>query len=316
MTALPRELRPMLATSGRLPADDDRWAYEVKWDGVRLLAFVDAGQLRLVSRNGNDVSGGYPELQGLSQVVDGVLLDGELVALTPQGRPDFGLLQARMHVRGPSKQLVSATPVTFMAFDVLHHDGRSLLELPYDDRRATLDSLGLAGAAWQVPPAFVGDGTAVSRATLAQGLEGVVAKLRTSRYEQGRRSDSWVKHKHQTRTSAVIVGWQPGAGSRAGGLGSLLLAVNGPACLIFAGHVGTGFSDATLRQLADRLAPLRRDTAPLDDVPRGQARTAVWVEPLLVCEVEHTEWTREGRLRHPSFKGLRDDVDPRAVVHE
>lgn len=306
----------MLATSGPLPADDDRWAYEVKWDGVRVLALVEAGQVRLVSRNGNDVSGGYPELLAMSGALDGVLLDGEIVALTPEGRPDFGLLQARMHVRGPSARLQATTPVTFMAFDLLHHQGRSLVDLPYDDRRASLEALGLAGASWQVPPAFVGEGAAVSEATRVQGMEGVVAKLRTSRYEPGRRSDCWVKHKHLTRTSAVVVGWKPGSGGREGRLGSLLLAVQEPGRLVFAGHVGTGFSEATLRLLAGRLAPLRRDTPPLDDVPREHARTAVWVEPDLVCEVEFTEWTRDGRLRHPSYKGLRDDVDPDTVVRE
>ena len=143
-----------------------------------------------------------------------------------------------------------------------------------------------------------------------------MAKLRASRYVPGRRSDHWVKVKHVRRTSAVVVGWKPGEGGRAGRLGSLLLGVVQDARLVFAGHVGTGFSAATLALLGDRLAPLRRGTPPLADVPHEHARHAVWVEPVLVCDVEFSEWTASGRLRHPSYKGLRDDVDPGAVVRE
>jgi bifunctional non-homologous end joining protein LigD len=205
--------------------------------------------------------------------------------------------------------------VTLLVFDLLHLGDRPLLSEPYDARRALLDDLGLAAERWQVPPAFPGDGQAVLDATRAQGMEGVVAKRRDSRYDPGRRSDCWVKVKHVRRTSAVVVGWKPGDGGRAGRLGSLLLGVHlADGGLTFAGHVGTGFTAATLRALGDRLAPLRRDTAPLPDVPREHARTAVWVEPVLVCDVDFAEWTREGRLRHPSYKGLRDDVDPREVV--
>jgi bifunctional non-homologous end joining protein LigD len=169
---------------------------------------------------------------------------------------------------------------------------------------------------WQVPPAFPADGEAVLAATLAQGMEGVVAKRRDSRYEPGRRSDCWVKVKHVRRTSAVVVGWKPGEGGRAGRIGSLLLAVPHDDGWAFAGHVGTGFSAATLRALGDRLEPLQRPAPVLDDVPREHARHAVWVEPELVCEVDYTEWTREGRLRHPSYKGLREDLDPRSVVRQ
>jgi bifunctional non-homologous end joining protein LigD len=151
-------------------------------------------------------------------------------------------------------------------------------------------------------------------ATKAQGLEGVVAKRRDSRYEPGRRSDCWVKVKHIQRTSAVVVGWKPGEGGRAGRIGSLLLAVPEGDGWSFAGHVGTGFTASTLRMLAERLEPLRVQAPVLDDVPREHARQAVWVEPALVCDVDYTQWTREGRLRHPSYKGLRDDVEPRDVV--
>jgi bifunctional non-homologous end joining protein LigD len=316
----------MLATSGALPPDDGAWAYEVKWDGVRALVAVEDGSLRLTSRNGNDVTASYPELAGLTAALGRrpALLDGEVVAFH-DGRSDFGRLQSRMHVGRPPAALLRATPVTLLLFDVLHLDGRALLDEPYDLRRSALASLGLddaqgdgapgAESRWQVPPAFLADGQAVLDATRAQGLEGVVAKRRDSRYLPGRRSDCWRKVKHVRTTSAVIAGWKPGGGARSGRIGSLLLGVAGPAGLEYAGHVGTGFSDATLAQLAELLAPLRRATPPFAAaVPREHARTAVWVEPALVCDVDYTEWTRDGRLRHPSYKGLRDDVDPGRVT--
>ena len=204
-----------------------------------------------------------------------------------------------------------------LLFDVLHLDGAALLDRSYDGRRAVLEGLGLQGDAWSVPPAFLGGGPAVLEATRAQGLEGVVAKRRTSAYLPGRRSDDWRKLKHVRRTSAVVAGWKPGEGGRAGRIGSLLLGQHGPDGLEFAGHVGTGFSAATLAMLGTRLEPLRRDAPPYGTaVPREHARTAVWVEPVVVVEVEYTEWTRDGRLRHPSYKGLRDDVPAEDVVRE
>jgi bifunctional non-homologous end joining protein LigD len=313
---LPRGLAPMLATAGGLPRDDARWTAEVKWDGVRVLAAVEQGALRLTSRNGNDVTAAYPELQGPAAGREPLLLDGEVVAMSG-GRSDFGLLQSRMHVARPSPSLVQATPVTLVVFDVLHVGSSSLLDAPLAERRGVLDGLGLEGGTWSVPPTFPGAATALHAATRAQGLEGVVVKRLDSRYEPGRRSDCWVKVKHLQRQSAVVGGWKPGEGGRAGRIGSLLLGVQGEDGLVFAGHVGTGFSAAVLRHLGDVLGPLRRQTPPFaGEVPREHARTAVWVEPRLVCDVELTAWTREGRLRHPSYKGLRDDLDPGEVVRE
>lgn len=304
----------MLATAGVLPPDDPAWSYEVKWDGVRVLAAVQGAGVVLTSRAGNDVTGGYPELQALAEATGPVLLDGEVVALSPEGVPDFGRLQGRMHVRSPSAALQAATPVTFVVFDLLHQGARSTLALPYEQRRTRLEALGLVGPHWQVPAAFPGEGAVLSEATRAQGLEGVVAKRRDSPYTPGRRSPLWVKAKHLQRTSAVVVGVKPGQGGRTGRVGSLLLAVVQGDALVFAGHVGTGFSAAALALLGERLAPLRRDAPALDDVPPEHARHAVWVEPVLVVDVEHTAWTSTGRLRHPSYKGLRDDLDPGAVT--
>ena len=311
----------MLATTGPLPPDDDAWAFEVKWDGVRVLAAVEDGAVRLTSRAGNDVTGGYPELQALAGAVDGpALLDGEVVAFDERGRSDFGLLQGRMHVRAPRPDLLRAVPVQLVLFDVLAAP-TSLLDAPYAERRGRLEAMGLQGPAWQTSPSFPRDGSAVFAATQAQGLEGVVAKRVASRYEPGRRSDCWVKVKHLKRQSAVVVGWKPGEGGRAGRLGSLLLAVHAEpsaaeaGALVFAGHVGTGFTQAELRRLGDLLLPLQRPSAPCE-VPREHARHAVWVEPVLVADVELTAWTRDGRLRHPSYKGLRDDLDPGQVVRD
>ncbi|HVM27717.1 MAG TPA: non-homologous end-joining DNA ligase [Mycobacteriales bacterium] len=316
-SSLPRGLVPMLAGTGPLPPDDERWSFEVKWDGVRVLAAAEHGRLRLTSRNGNDVTAAYPELAGLAAQLDtAALLDGEVVAFSG-GRPDFGVLQSRMHARRPPPALLREVPVTLMLFDVLHLGDRSLLDAGYDERRAALLALGLEGPHWSVPAAFPGTGRAVFEATLAQGMEGVVAKRRDSRYEPGRRSDCWVKVKHLKRQSTVVAGWKPGEGGRSGRVGSLLLGVQGDDGLVFAGHVGTGFSAPVLRMLGERLAPLRRETSPFaSDVPREHARTAVWVEPRLVCDVEFTAWTRDGRLRHPSYKGLREDLDPAHVVVE
>lgn len=319
---LPGRMVPMLARAGPLPPDDGTWALEMKWDGVRALAYAGNGAVRLVSRTGGDVTPAYPELHGLGAALAGrqALLDGEIVVLGAGGWPDFEALQERIHVRSPlaARQLSASRPVTYLAFDLLQLDGQPLLEAPYRQRRALLESLGLDGRHWQTPPSFTGaaggDVLAVSR---QHGLEGVVAKRLDSRYEPGRRSGSWIKIKNLRHQEAVIGGWQPGEGGRAGQLGSLLVGVQEPAGLAFAGHVGTGFSQQTLAMLGRRLAPLRRATSPFaTPVPPAQARTAVWAEPQLVIEVTFTGWTRAGRLRAPSYRGLRPDKDPAGVVRE
>jgi bifunctional non-homologous end joining protein LigD len=305
---LPTGLSPMLASHGQLPVGD-AWAYEVKWDGVRALVAVEGGTVRATSRNGNDITGGYPELLGLTG--PDRLLDGELVAFV-DGRPDFGALQSRMHVRSPRRQLVEATPVTFLPFDVLHVEDSSLLGLSYDERREVLEQLHPG-----VPAAFHGGGDVLLASTKEQGLEGVVAKRRDSTYVPGRRSDAWVKVKHVNRQSAVVCGWKEGAGGRSGMLGSLLLGVHSPDGLVFAGSVGTGFTAATLRQVAALLEPLSRKGSPYDgEVPAPEARIAHWVDPVLVVDVEFTAWTKDGRLRHPSYKGLRPDLEAREVTRD
>jgi bifunctional non-homologous end joining protein LigD len=319
---LPRLIRPMLATAGTLPdaADEHRWAFEMKWDGVRAVTYVEGGAVRLMTRNDRDVSATYPELAGLADAVGAhrVVLDGEIVAFDPAGRPSFGELQARMHVQHPSRALLDRTPVSLLVFDLLHVDDTSLLREPYDDRRAAVQALELDGARWATPPAFGGDADAAMSVSRERGLEGVLAKRRDSGYVPGRRSRDWLKAKHSRMQEVVVCGWKPGEGNRAGRIGSLLVGVHDEAGrLVYAGHVGTGFTVAVLTDLAARLRPLERKTSPFaDEVPRAHAKDAHWVRPSLVGEVRFGEWTRDGRLRHPVWRGLRDDKSADDVVPE
>jgi bifunctional non-homologous end joining protein LigD len=315
-------VRPMLASPGALPPpeQEQRWAFEMKWDGVRAVVYLDRGDLRVLTRNDREVAATYPELAGLAhQVRDRrMIVDGEVVAFDEAGRPSFGELQARMHVRAPGRALLDRVPVSLLVFDLLHVDGTSLVGTPYDERRAALESLDLAGDRWAVPPAFDGQGAEALAASQAQGLEGVLAKRHDSIYLPGRRSPHWIKVKHVRMQEVVVGGWSPGAGRRQGGIGSLLLGVpDQDGRLVYAGHVGTGFSDRVLADLGTRLRAAERSTSPFaDEVPRAHAKDAHWVTPRLVGEVTFSEWTRDGRMRHPSWRGLRPDKDPQDVRRE
>jgi len=318
---LPERLTPMLATLGTLPKDEDEWAFEMKWDGVRALMRVDGGRITLTSRNDKDMTASYPELRGLGEQLGATqaLLDGEIVAFDERGRPDFGRLQQRMHVASAAtaKRLAAGTPVVFLAFDLLHLDGRPLLDVPYSQRRELLAGLHLDGRAWQTPPAFTGTGAEAVRASQEHGLEGVVAKRTGSRYLPGRRSGDWVKVKNIRTQEVVIGGWRPGKGRRGGTIGSLLLGVPGADGLRYVGQVGTGFTDSMLAELQTRLGRLARKTSPFrPEIPRADARDAHWVTPKLVGEVVFGEWTGSGRLRHPSWRGLRPDKGADQVVPE
>jgi bifunctional non-homologous end joining protein LigD len=318
----PDALRPMLATAGTLPVRDADWAFEMKWDGIRALAFVAGGEVRLVSRSGRDISQVYPELAGLAGAIDAqdAVLDGEIVAFGDHEWPEFEALQQRMNISSAAQARVLAAqvPVSYLAFDVLWLHGKPLLDQPYTARRDRLDRLGLDGGSWQAPPSFRGEaGADVQAVSRQHHLEGVVAKRLRSRYEPGRRSPSWLKIKNIRRQEVVVGGWKPGEGGRAGGIGSLLVCVHHGGVLVYSGHVGTGFTQETLRMLADKLAPLRRPTSPFGtEVPAADARAAHWVEPVLVAEIAFSDWTRSGRLRAPSYKGLRDDKDATEVVRE
>jgi bifunctional non-homologous end joining protein LigD len=317
MAVLPRLVRPMLATLRRdLPADQDRYGWEFKWDGVRAIAYVSGDEVRLVSRNDKEMAASYPELAVLtSRVRAPVILDGEIVALRA-GRPDFGVLQSRMHVRRPTTRLIDSAPVHLYLFDLLYHGPDSLLELPYTERRARLEDLGLNADPVQTPPWFR-DAGAVLAVSLQHDLEGVVGKPLASRYHPGRRRD-WIKLKNIRHQEVIICGWQPGQGRRANTIGSLLIGVYyDDGRLRYAGHVGTGFTGAALRELMRQLGALQRDTSPFSTpVPPRYARGAHWVEPRLVGEVAFTEWTGDRSMRNPSWRGLRSGKSPQEVHRE
>ncbi|SCL31673.1 bifunctional non-homologous end joining protein LigD [Micromonospora rhizosphaerae] len=313
---MPTLVPPMLATSGALPGGSG-WGYEFKWDGVRAIAYVADG-VRLLSRNDRDVTRAYPELGELAELLAGrrAVLDGEIVALDANDRPSFSALQHRMHVRAPSAALVAKTPVRLYLFDLLHLDGRDLTPRPYAERRTALEELALSGQSVDTPPHWTGDaGRDLATAAADLGLEGVVAKQLGSPYEPGRRSPAWVKVPLNDTIEVIVGGYKPGAGRRAGTIGSLLLGMYDPhRKLTYIGHVGTGFTQTVLRDLQERLNPLRRADSPFDSpVPREHARHAVWVDPVLVGDVTFRSWTADRRLRHPSWKGLRSDRDPAEI---
>jgi bifunctional non-homologous end joining protein LigD len=245
------------------------------------------------------------------------VLDGEIVAFDDRGRPSFERLQKRMNVSSPAsvRRLAASTPVVYAAFDLLYLDGHALMSRPYAERRAALDELGIGARGWRVPAAHPGRGAQLLAATREQGLEGVVAKRLDSRYEPGRRTGAWIKVKNTRRQELVIGGWLPGEGRRAERIGALLMGYYEGDAFRYAGRVGTGFTERTLDALARSLSPLRVPASPFTDAPR-LPREAVFVDPRVVAEVEFVEWTREGVMRAPSFKGLREDKDAREVVLE
>ncbi len=319
--APPTDLAPMLCTAGPLPGDDDGWAYEFKWDGERVVAVIDGGRIRLTSRNGRDITGTYPELSALAEHMGSrpMVLDGEVVAYDGT-RPSFGLLQKRMGIadRARALRLSREVPVTFLVFDVMYLDGHRTTSLPYDERRRLVESLGLKGPSWQTPPSFSDvSGADVLRVSGEHGLEGVVAKRRNSTYQPGRRSPDWLKVKHVRIQEVVVGGWTAGTGHRSASIGALLLGIPGAEGLEYVGKVGTGFSDESLAGLARLLKPLSRKTSPFTPhVPKAQAAAARWVTPSVVGEVQFSEWTKDNRLRHPSWRGLRPDKSATDVVRE
>ncbi|GAA4208406.1 non-homologous end-joining DNA ligase [Microbispora amethystogenes] len=315
--AVPYPVEPMLAVAGELPRNPGDYALEVKWDGIRALAYVDGGVVRVTGRHGADFTSRYPEIAAAMAPLAGhrAVVDGEVVVFDHEGRPSFARLQRRMHVTDPAgAHVLGLLPASYLPFDLLHLDGHTLLDLPYRDRRALLDSLGLGA-----PPSFPCEPEVVE-ATRRQGLEGVVAKRLDSPYLPGRRTDWWIKVKNLRTTEVVVGGWRPGKGRRAGGVGSLLLGVYGgppPGALLFAGHVGTGFTDAVLDDIRGLIEPLEIGQSPFSGgLPREISRNARWLRPEVVGEVAFSMWTRDGRLRNPVWRGVRVDKIPAEVRRE
>ncbi len=308
-------MRPMLATVGTTVPVGSAWAHEVKWDGMRILADVREGQLRMYSRVENEVTVSYPELAPLADLYDDMLLDGEVVALH-DGRPSFGALADRIHVKDRRRaEILSTTrPVTFMIFDLLRLYGQDLTGQPLSARRELLEKLDLTGPHVQVPPVY-DDGEQLYAATREQGLEGMVSKRLTSAYLPGRRSADWVKLPHRKTVSAVVGGWRPEKTNDSGRLGAVLLGLpDGGGGWRFAGRMGSGIAGRAATQLAEALAPLTRSTSPFsDEVPRLDRLGATWVEPCLVVEARTLELTRDHRLRQPAYLGIRSDLTPDEV---
>jgi bifunctional non-homologous end joining protein LigD len=288
----------MKATLGTLPTDEERWAYEIKWDGYRTLAFVDGTSVRLQSTNLLDVTGKYPELASLAAAVhaETVILDGELVVLDDDGQPRFELMQR--HDR----------EAALYVFDVLRVDEHDTTGLPYEDRRRLLDQLVERGDNWLVPAHRVGGGGDLLAATGEQHLEGIMAKRLGSIYVPGKRSPNWRKIKHRRRVDVVIGGYTAGDGNRAPTFGSLLVGRWADGALVFAGGVGTGFDQHLLDELTERLHQLEVDECPFEPAPPASyRRSARWVQPELTATIEMTEFTNDGLVRHASFVELHEN---------
>lgn len=320
MTSL--RLLPMLATPGA-PGDvgGPAWVHEFKWDGVRALVVSDGQRVQLRSRLGNDVTAGYPELAGLADVLPpGTVVDGEVVAFDEGGVPSFPLLQRRMHLRDPVRvgMLVREVPVVFMVFDVLVDRGAAVLDEPWSRRRERLEALGLAGEAWATPPVAEELGSTL-RTSAERGLEGVVSKRRDAPYRPGDRSPDWRKLRLMREQEFVVGGIRRGQGRRRGSFGSLLVGTWDPVDdpsrpLRYAGGVGSGYSDREIARLTALFDDLVTDTSPFHDLPAE--RDVTWLRPEVVVQVRYREWTPEGRLRQPTYRGQRIDRDPTTVGRE
>ena len=314
-------MRPMLASRGVAIPHGAGWVHEIKWDGMRVLADVTKGRLKLLSRNENDVTSSFPELSALAGpgMPEDMLLDGEVVALA-NGIPSFSALAERMHVRDARKasRLAATRPVTYMVFDLLRLNGVDLTAHPLAERRATLATLAalaaldegaLVGSHCQVTPTY-DDGDALNSATIEQGLEGVVSKRLSSRYSPGRRSPDWLKFPHRGSRSVVVGGWRLETDS-AHRLGAVLVGTPTPQGLAYLGRVGSGLAGAEQVRVLAALRDLRIDTSPFaGEVPKVDALGTLWVRPEVVVDVQSLGMSTQGRLRQPAYRGLRPDLSP------
>ena len=323
-------IKPMLAKPGKLPPDNDNYSFEIKWDGIRAICYIEKSKVKVISRNLKDITNQYPELAALANELGDhqeLILDGEIVAFDSAGLPSFSNLQHRMGLAGEKviAEKSKKIPAHYIIFDILSLDNCLLLDKPYTERRTILENLKLTGPNWQTPAYKMGDGHDILTASRKLGLEGIIVKKLDSPYQAGKRTGAWLKIKNQRRQELVIGGWVPGQGARQGSIGALLTGcynltpeeaekLGDPQLLKYAGKVGTGFTQATLTMLTKLLLPISRNTCPFAIDPK--VKNSKFVDPVLIAEFEFTEWTPNHTLRHPSFKGLRDDKDPHQVVRE
>ena len=297
---MPQRIEPMLAKLVRKPpTPDDAWGFEFKWDGIRAEVYVDGGIVRLLSRSGETITARYPEIIPMGRALGSteVVLDGEIVALDDKGRPSFEEIQQRMGLTSESeiRRKMKEVPVTYMVFDIMWKDGHSLLKEPYATRRKTLEGLKLKGASWQTPPHEKGGGPAMLEASRKAGLEGIMGKKLDSPYEPGRRSGLWVKVKNRMGQELVIGGWLEGEGKRLGLPGSLLVGYYDDGEFVYAGKVGTGFTDASLERLSELMKPLERKTSPFD---KGSPPKARW--RVRVCGMDQVRTAAGAGLQRPT----------------
>jgi bifunctional non-homologous end joining protein LigD len=314
---MPSSIQPMLASVVEKPFDDPDWLFEIKWDGYRAIAFIDNGGVRLVSRNQNDLTARYPELRELGNFIKAknAILDGEVVVLDDEGRSSFSLMQQRTGIRAHGRQATprSELPILYYAFDLLYLDGYDLRRVALQERKRVLKELLTPGEIVRYSDDFAGQGVALFEAAKQKGLEGILAKHRGSTYEE-RRSREWLKIKITQTVDCVVGGYTDPEGTRQY-FGSLVLGLyDEKKKLIHVGQAGTGFDQATLKEISRALKPLETSKNPFTG--EVEAKNVHWVKPLRVAEVKFSEWTHETgeggmKLRAPVFIGLRDDKSPK-----
>jgi bifunctional non-homologous end joining protein LigD len=313
--AKPQFIPPMLATLVGAPFDDPDWLFEVKWDGFRVEAIVDGGTARLWTRGEQDASRYFgPFLDPPTWLkARAAIVDGEVIALDSHGEPDFALLQSRIKGRGGAAE---PTPFVYEVFDLLHLDGRSLLDEPLEERRRLLASVLRTDARVRLSEHVETGGVAFFEAARTRGLEGIMAKDRRSRYVPGKRTDRWQKVKIRPEQELVVGGWVTGTGT-AVDLGALLVGVYEDGELRYAGKVGAGFTADRRAELLQKVAPLAAEAQPFAvPVPRAAARDARWLRPELVIRAEFAGWTGDGLVRQAAYKGIELEKDPRKVIRE
>jgi bifunctional non-homologous end joining protein LigD len=311
----PEFVPPMLATLVAAPFDDPDWQFEVKWDGFRVEAVVDAGAVRLWTRGQQDAARYFGPFLEPPDWIGGrqAIVDGEVIALDDRGEPDFALLQAR--IKGQGRGGVE-TPFVYEVFDLLHLDGRSLLEEPLEQRRALLATTLRADPRVRLSEHVDGEGLAFFESAKGRGLEGIMAKDRRSTYLPGKRSMAWQKIKIRPEQELVLGGWATGTG-KAVELGALLVGVYEDGALRYAGKIGAGFNDAIRAELLAAMAPLAAEEPPFEPVPpRAVVRTARWLRPELVIRAQFAGWTGDGLVRQAAYKGLDLGKDPHVVIRE